>query len=90
MNKASVLKEKVNKLSEAKKFEFYVNKDERGEFEADVRDQKGKTVWEGDTEMFNELIEDGFMKNKEDLDGLAEYLIDNKILPKGAELVKAN
>lgn len=79
----------LNELNEAN-FEYFVNKDERGEFEADIRDKKGKTVWEGDTEVFREMIEDGYMKHKDDLKGLVSYLIDMKVLPRGASVSKGN
>ncbi len=60
-----------------KKFEYFINLDERGEFNADVRNEKGKTVFE-----FSgfDIFEDGFMKNKHDISGLRDYLIDLKIM----------
>ena len=55
-----------------KNFEYHINKDERGEFNADVRNPKGKTIWQTDGQVF----EDGFMKNKYDMKGLKEHLLD--------------
>lgn len=57
--------------SAGRTFEYFINCDERGEFRADVRDPNGTTVFE--VEGF-EIFEDGFMKHKNDLTGLAEYL----------------
>ena len=52
------------------RLEYFINLDERGEFYADVR-RDGKTIFE--IEGF-EIFEDGFMKHKEDLEGLENYL----------------
>lgn len=67
-----------------KHFEYFINLDERGEFRADVRlVSSGETVWQ--TEGF-EIFEDGFMKNKQDLVGLKEYLVSLRIMGEGDEL----
>lgn len=68
---------------------FYVNLDERGEYKADVRNALGATVFEYSTndEGRIELVDDGFLKHARDLDGLAEYLCENGILPSNAELL---
>ncbi len=55
-------------------YKYYINLDERGEFFADVRDENENTIFE--IRGFD-MFEDGFMKNKHDVDGLREYLIDN-------------
>lgn len=68
-------------------FGYYINLDERGEFYADVRDQSEKTIFE--IEGF-EIFEDGFMRNKNDIDSLSEHLKALKILPKNAILEKKN
>ena len=49
---------------------YHINLDERGEFRADVR-RDGNTIFEIDG---FDIFEDGFMKHKEDMDGLVEYL----------------
>jgi hypothetical protein len=72
-------------------FEYFINLDERGEFNADVRNGKGKTVFEiPDIEALNEFIEDGFANHGRDLDGINEYLQTVGILPTGAKLVRGN
>ena len=67
------------------KFTYHINLDERDEFYADVRNQYGKTVFE--IHGFD-IFEDGFMKHSEDIDGLAEYLLDLEIIPAYCEVVK--
>jgi len=59
-----------------------VNLDERGEYSASVYNSDDEEVWSCDTEVVNEMVEDGFLKYKpyEDLEGLTEYLIDMGIL----------
>lgn len=61
-------------------FTHHVNLDERGSYSADVRNDKEQTVFviksgneleEGESDIFD----DGFMKNKEDMKGLKDYLI---------------
>ncbi len=67
------------------KFGYYINLDERGEFYADVRNIKGETVFEisidGGEDCSN-IFEDGFMKNKTDMNGLTDYLQELKVIPK--------
>lgn len=76
------------------KYEYNINLDERGSFLADVRDENGKTVYwikagneleDGESSIF----EDGFMKHKDDLAGLEEYLKQLKIMEPEAKLVSA-
>ena len=59
--------------------EYFINLDERGEFNADVR-RNNETIFE-----INgfDIFEDGFMKNKNDLAGLTEYL-------NGLGIIRAN
>jgi len=66
-----------------------VDLDERGEYMASVYDAKDHQVWDCDTELVSELIEDGFLKNKpdEDLERLSKYLSDNGKIRKGAEII---
>lgn len=60
-------------------YSYHINLDERGDFNADVRNSSGKTIYEimagislGENE--SSIFDDGFMKNKHDLEGLTEYL----------------
>lgn len=57
-------------------FKYYINLDERGDFNADVRDPEGVTIYEihGGDHLW-EMIEDGYMENKRDLSGLQDYLV---------------
>lgn len=66
-------------------YEYFINLDERGEFYADVRDLGGNTVIE--IKGFD-IFEDGYMKNKNDLAGLLDYMIEVDIANDGDELVK--
>lgn len=63
---------------------YSINLDERGEFRADVRDALGQSVYE--IEGFD-LFEDGFMKNKHDLGGLAAMLVEHEVIPAGNDLL---
>jgi hypothetical protein len=72
---------------------YYINVDERGDFRADVRDANERTVFEiyaGDSLGPDEtsIFEDGFMRDKNDMSGLTDYLrsldripADAKVLP---------
>lgn len=71
--------------TEERLFGYYINLDERGEFYADVRDQNEKTVFE--IHGF-EIFEDGFMRDKNDLKGLKEHLVDLGIMSKDDELLE--
>ena len=53
-------------------YTYHIDKDERGEFSASVRDSKDQTVFEVNSEIF----EDGFMSHKNDIEGLGKYLND--------------
>ena len=70
-------------------FHYYINLDERGEFYADVREgmDDGKTVFE--IHGFD-IFEDGFMKNKEDLQGLKNYLVHLEIMKEYQNLKKGD
>ena len=69
---------------------FIVDLDERGTFRAHVDEYAtGREVFEIDTdeeEGQNWLVDAGYMKHNEDLDGLRDYLIEMKIIPSGAIL----
>jgi EAL domain-containing protein (putative c-di-GMP-specific phosphodiesterase class I) len=72
------------------KFFYYVNLDERGEFNADVRNLLERSVFEITTIGIHELIEDGFLKHKDDLIGLLTHLKSLEIVPKNAVLKRGN
>ena len=67
-------------------FTYYINLDERGEFYADVRNEKEKTVFEIQG---YEIFEDGFMSHKNDVTGLQEYLRWIDIIPSESTILKA-
>lgn len=69
-------------------FGYYINLDERGIFNADVRNMDGKTLLEvaSDDEGSVWLIDDGYMRNTQDLSGLTQYAVDMQILPAGAQI----
>lgn len=73
-------------------FGYYVNRQGRGGFYADVRNEAGDTVYEvragsdlGEDE--TSIIDDGFMKHATDIDGLQEYLIQLGIMKSGDQLL---
>ncbi len=70
---------------------YYINLDERGVFDADVRDEHGTTVFEfgSDEDGEVDIFIDGYMDNKNDLDGLQDYLIELGVLTKHDRLQKA-
>jgi hypothetical protein len=68
-------------------FEYFINKDERGEFNADVRDKDGNTVFEIEG---YDVFEDGFMSDKNDLDGLKDHLVDCGLMKEEDELKEGN
>ena len=57
----------------AKTYRYFINLDERGEFYADVRDESNNTIFE--IKGFD-IFEDGWMRNKNDLMGLKNHLVD--------------
>lgn len=74
--------------------------EERGEIKASVEDMTtGIAVWEynypdyslgeEEREFQSTIVEDGFMKNFDDVEGLENYLKDLQILPMDAELISA-
>lgn len=73
-------------------YEFIVNLNERGSFSASVYDSSGKSVYElrgGDElgEDESSLVDDGFMRHMEDLDGLTSYLQSVSIIPAGTRIL---
>lgn len=72
-------------------YKYYVNMDERGDFSADVRNDKGETVFEiADVDHLWELIDAGYMAGKRDLEGLSEYLYGTGVLTEHDRLVTGN
>ena len=73
------------------KFEYCINKDERGEFSADVRrnDCNGETVLEIHSDEYGciDMVTDGFMAHGSDITGLREYLIDTGIIDEDDSLI---
>jgi len=68
-------------------YEYVIDLDERGDFRAHIEDSDGDVVYEIDgLDDLMSIIEDGFMKNKNDTDGLLQHLIDVGELPKDAVL----
>lgn len=68
-----------------KVYEYYINLDERGMFYADVRNPEGVTVFEIKIEPYEKgnIFDDRWMKHKNDLAGLKEYLQDLGIMDQG-------
>jgi len=63
-------------------FTYVIDKDERGEFSASVRDENGAFIYEFDGHLFH----NGQMKHKNDVSGLSDYLKYLQILPEDAIL----
>ncbi|CAE6793303.1 hypothetical protein R70006_04950 [Paraburkholderia domus] len=75
-----------------RKFGYYVNLDERGQFNADVRDETGNSIFvvsigQSGEEDESNPVEDGFMSHTEDIEGLAEYLADLGVMRADDELL---
>jgi len=77
-------------------FSYHVNLDERGVFYADVRNSSERTVFEikidsdgGDEwdSWEDNIFTDGFMRHKEDIDGLKGYLVDIGVMNAKQRLV---
>ena len=68
------------------KYHYIVDLDERGYYKAHVTDAKTeqKVIFEVTNEntLYGEIdmVEDGFMKNGQDMNGLFWYLVDAKLL----------
>jgi len=68
-------------------YEYVIDLDERGDFQAHIEDVDGDVVYEIEgIDDLQSLIEDGFMKSKDDTDGLLKHLQDVGILDKYAIL----
>jgi len=69
-------------------YEYYINKDERGEFYADVRDPRdGLTMYEFSGFW---MFEDGFMTNKHDMIGLRDYMVNMGLCSYDDDIIPAN
>ena len=82
----------AQKFGEPAVYTYWINLDERGSFRADVRNSNGKTIFNilaGDELGPDEssIFEDGWMKHKNDLEGLREYLVHLGIMSKETKLV---
>lgn len=64
---------------------YFINLDERGEFYADVRDESNNTIFE--IKGFD-IFEDGWMRNKNDLMGLRNYLVDLGVMKNDDDLIR--
>lgn len=72
-------------------FKYYVNLDERGDFNADVRDQNGTSVYEiHDADHLWEMIDAGYLEGKRDLTGLQDYLVGTLVMGEDDRLVSGN
>ena len=72
------------------KYTYHINLDERGTFDADVRDESGKSVYELHAEDEPlEQVEDGFMRHTKDIAGLGAYLLDLGIVKESDTLEHA-
>lgn len=65
-------------------FNYMIDLDERGEFQAHVKNSKGNVVV--DIDGFD-LVEDGWMKHTRDIDGLKEFLVTARMMKDNDELV---
>lgn len=64
-------------------YKYVIDLDERGEFQAHVEDEDGDTIWSiTSMEHANQLIEDGFISDTDDRDGLLDYLKSIDIISK--------
>ena len=72
----------------ATQYEYRINLDERGEFAADVRHPDTEaSIFELFTDSTYRLIKDGFMLDRDDIDGLREYLISIGIMQETDNLI---
>lgn len=75
-------------------YKYYINLDERGMFYADVRNLNDKTIFEIKINppygVYDNIFENGYMKHKNDLKGLEEYLKQLGIMEKRGILEKGN
>ena len=72
-------------VPEKKTYLYFINLDERGEFYADVRDDGNNTIFE--IKGFD-IFEDGWMRNKNDLMGLKNHLVDLGVMKDDDDLTR--
>jgi len=72
-------------VPEKKSYLYFINLDERGEFYADVRDESNNTIFE--IKGFD-IFEDGWMRNKNDLMGLKNHLVDLGVMKDDDDLTR--
>jgi hypothetical protein len=74
-------------------FGYFVNLNERGSFNADLRDADDNSLMTVSNDESEDgaiaLVEDGYMKHGEDLSGLAAYAIQMGIIPAGSSVLPA-
>lgn len=71
----------------ANTYDYVIDLDERGDFRAHVEDNEGDTVFEIEgIDDLESLIDDGFMKHKDDTDGLLKHLQEIGVLDQYAIL----
>lgn len=73
-------------------YRYFINLNERGDFYADIRNSKGKTVYEVKTDDLGVIsqIEDGFISSVYDIKGLESYLKDIGVLKQNDLLTKGS
>lgn len=89
---AKILKNEDSTMSKPDYYGLIVNLDERGQFYADVCDLDGTTVFEiksDEEEGGIWLIDDGYMKHKEDVSGLQDYLVEMEVIPAKSSVFEA-
>ena len=70
---------------------YYININERGEFNSDIRDSNDSTIYEiTSVDHLNQLVEDGFMSHCHDVSSLKTYLINMSILPVDCKVYRGN
>jgi hypothetical protein len=69
-------------------YNYIVDLDERGEFSAHVETKQGKIIFNLHTDQdgFLDLVEDGYMRNTKDTQGLKSYLVDMGMIPEESQL----
>lgn len=86
--------------TKTKTFGYFINLDERGQFNADLRDFDNNTLMtvtneeqdDDGNELYGEigLVEAGYMKHGRDLSGLADYAIQMGLIPAGSTVLASN
>ena len=68
-------------------YRYFINLDESGCFYADVRNTRGRSIFE--IKGF-EIFEDGWMRHSSDLDGLKRYLVHLGLMKREQNLARGN